>query len=399
MHCFSSITTNYLPKARVLAASIKRLHRDATFHLILSDRLPEPRPGDARLFDSIITLEELPIPNLRGWAFQHSVVELCTAVKGAGAQELFHRLGTDRLYYFDPDIVVLSPLDELDAILRQHSILLTPHLTTPEQTLRAVEDNEICALIHGIYNLGFLGVRSTQQGQTFLDWWRQRLQHFCYDDVPGGLFTDQRWIDLAPAFFSDLHIVRDPQYNVATWNMSHRRATGTAPYQILVEGRPLCFFHFSGFDSGAQEIMLELYGSHSPVYEALRRWYIMEYERMGQAEQGKIPCIYDFYDDGERVSRDQQLVYRRRADLQAAFPDPYRTADPGHSYRHWYEIHVGGPRAQSEAAVHEQSARHQHLTSLLADAQRILAQFPAGSAPSRYAQPRAAGQVELCPAS
>jgi hypothetical protein len=317
-------------------------------------------------------------------------------VKGVGALELFHRLGADRLYYFDPDIVVLSPLDELDAMLRQHSILLTPHITTPEQTLRAVQDNEICALIHGIYNLGFLGLRATDQGQAFLQWWRHRLQHFCYDDVPGGLFTDQRWIDLAPAFFPDVHIVRDPQYNVATWNMSHRRATGSAPYQILVEGRPLCFFHFSGFDSGAQEIMLQLYGAHSPVYEDLRRWYIMECDRMEQAEQGKVPCAYDFYDDGKRVSRDQRLIYRRRADLQAAFPDPYRTADPGHSYRRWYEIHVIGPAAQAEAAARELALCHRHVTSLLADAQRILTQLPSRGGASQCDESQVAGRAEMC---
>ncbi len=67
----------------------------------------------------------------------------------------------------------------------------------------------------------------TGQGRRFIDWWADRLRQFCYDEVPNGLFTDQRWVDLAPAFFDDIAIVRDPQYNVATWNLTHRRATGT----------------------------------------------------------------------------------------------------------------------------------------------------------------------------
>ena len=78
------------------------------------------------------------------------------------------------------------------------------------------------------YNLGFLAVRMTGQGREFIDWWAERLRLFCYDEVPNGLFTDQRWVDLAPAFFDDIAIIRDPEYNVATWNLTHRRATGRA---------------------------------------------------------------------------------------------------------------------------------------------------------------------------
>ena len=38
----------------------------------------------------------------------------------------------------------------------------------------------------------------TGQGRRFIDWWADRLRQFCYDEVPNGLFTDQRWVDLAP---------------------------------------------------------------------------------------------------------------------------------------------------------------------------------------------------------
>src|SRR5262249_20641383 len=41
MHFFTSITTNYLPKARVLATSVKRFHPKAVFHLVCSDSLDD----------------------------------------------------------------------------------------------------------------------------------------------------------------------------------------------------------------------------------------------------------------------------------------------------------------------------------------------------------------------
>ena len=38
---------------------------------------------------------------------------------------------------------------------------------------------------------------------------------------------DQRWLDLVPALFDDVHIVRDPGCNVAYWNLPERYVTLT----------------------------------------------------------------------------------------------------------------------------------------------------------------------------
>ena len=121
----------------------------------------------------------------------------------------------------------MNRLDGLEQLLRQHTILLTPHQFVPETTTQAIVHNEQCSLRNGVYNLGFLAVRMTGQGRQFIDWWAERLRSYCYDEVENGLFTDQRWVDLAPAFFDDIAIVREPQYNVATWNLTHRARPGT----------------------------------------------------------------------------------------------------------------------------------------------------------------------------
>ena len=175
-------------------------------------------------------------------------------------------------------------------------------MCAPETDLQAILDNELCCLRHGVYNLGFLAVRRHGQGRQFVAWWADRLRRFCYDEVSNGLFTDQRWVDLAPAFFDDIAIVRDPQYNVATWNLTHRRATGRAPYEIQVNGRPLVFYHFSGFDSGAQKDMLDRYGSDSPVLFELRDWYIARCEELGQSTLSRIDCVYNRSGTADRIT-------------------------------------------------------------------------------------------------
>jgi lipopolysaccharide biosynthesis glycosyltransferase len=339
MHIFTSVAANYLPKAGVLASSLKRFHPGAHFHLILSDDLPSSPNRWSSCFDTIINIRELPINNRQSWIFKHRLLELCTAVKGTAFQYIADRFGAERIYYFDPDIVILNALDRLDERLSRHSILLIPHQTEPERDPMAVLDNEIVSLRHGVYNLGFLGARLTAQGRRIIDWWANRLIDYCYDEVGSGLFTDQKWMDLAPALFDDVGIVRDPEYNVATWNLTHRQATGRVPDNVLVNGKPLVFYHFSGFDRGAYLATLERYGKHSPVLFELRDWYLAECEGYGQSILKNKECVYARYDNGRLITDHQRWVYRNDQDLSQEFPNPFSTTPITRSYYHWYQYY------------------------------------------------------------
>jgi hypothetical protein len=343
MHVFTSITANYLPKAAALAHSVKRVHPEAVFHLVLSDEMPACDPTITAAFDTIIQADELPIPNLPRFLFRHRIVELCTAVKGAAFQHIADVHKADRIYYFDPDIIVAGRLDDLERQLDHDSVLLTPHSIEPESDVQAMMDNERIALRHGAYNLGFLAAKMDAAGRRVIDWWSDRLRRWCYDEVAEGLFTDQRWMDLAPSMFDSVKIVRDPQYNVSTWNLSHRRADGESPYGIAINGRPLVFYHFSGFDSGAQLMMLKRYGSHSPVLFEFRDWYIAECERLGQSTLGKIPCVHTRYKSGLKIEDAHRKVYRSREDLVNYFADPFDDSTPETSFLHWYRTHVEAP--------------------------------------------------------
>jgi glycosyltransferase involved in cell wall biosynthesis len=338
IHVFTSVTANYLPKARVLAQSVKRNLPGCVFHLLLPDMVPADFDLGNEPFDSLIRIEDLGIQNPEQWIFQHSIVETCTGVKGFALKRLLARKDCDAVLFFDPDIVVLRPLDKLLEYLEHSPAVLTPHLTEPEKTLEAILDNELSTLQHGIYNLGFLGVRASAEGRRFADWWANRLDNFCFDDIPRGLFTDQRWMDLAPAYFEGLKIVRDPGYNVCTWNLTHRHVEGTLRDGFTVNGQPLYFYHFSGLDSGAQKAMLDRYGSEMPALYELRKWYLEECDRMGQGRCENISWSYDFFDNGQRVTPAQRKLYREREDLRKAFPDPLSTAKINRSYFHWFNV-------------------------------------------------------------
>lgn len=321
MHFFTSIMTNYLPKARVLAHSVKKHCPNSFFTLLVSDKLPSDFCLEKEPFDEVLYIEDLDInvSNLNMWIYQHTVVELCTAVKGPALVKLLKAGRSDKVIYLDPDIVVFSSLTELENTLDKSSVVITPHITIPESSHKGILDNEICALQHGIYNLGFLAVKNTFEGLRFAEWWRDRLVSYCYDDIPRGLFTDQRWIDMVPAMFEDIHIERSPAYNVATWNLSTRKVTMHGE-NYYVNEIPLQFYHFSGFDSGANFEMMKQYGD-SPVLWKLREWYVVRQEEEGQSILGKSQGVYSFYSDGEIVPHSHRRLLSMREDVQKYFAD------------------------------------------------------------------------------
>merc|ERR1711974_246102 len=132
--------------------------------------------------------------------------------------------GYDHVMFLDPDVAVFDDLSPLLEILESKDIILTPHQLTPEEKndKTAIWDNELCSLTHGVYNLGFVAVNAKGEGYRFAKWWADRLYQYCREDIPNGMFTDQRWCDLVPAFFDGVQVLRDPGYNVASWNLSQR---------------------------------------------------------------------------------------------------------------------------------------------------------------------------------
>jgi len=270
----------------------------------------------------------LGIPNLKAWLFKHTLVEVCTAIKGFYAKQMIMSGSCDALFYFDPDIVILDSLAPLLKQFESSSILLTPHQLEPEEYGSAIEDNEICSLKHGIYNLGFLGLKHSANGKKFADWWCKRLENYCYDDIPNGLFTDQRWVDLAPAFFEEVAIIRDPGCNVATWNLTHRHVTGSLSEGFKVNGdHPLRFYHFSGFDSGAQLHQLFVYGQSMPALIELRNWYIKQCAMNGSLEFADLIWQYEKYNNGRSIAKQHRRVYRDDPQLQLNMPDPFAASE------------------------------------------------------------------------
>lgn len=332
--CYTSITFSYLAKARVLAWSLKRYHPDWTFWVCITDREPEGFTFDLdqEHFDYVIWGDQLPIKNIKGWLFKHDIIEICTAVKGSVMRMLTKQTGVDKILYLDPDIAIFNPLDELLEQLDQNDILLTPHQLIPEEHNQAIVDNEISSLQHGIYNLGFVAIRNTDSGKRFAKWWSDRLERYCYKDISSGLFVDQRWCDLVPALFEKVKILRDPGCNVASWNLSHRKVEINTRGEILANGSPLKFYHFTKIFGAGLHMVNKYANDNIHVFELIS-WY------KKWVHHFTSPCIteswwhYGKYENGEPILKEHRLMYRNSSELRQLYPNPY--SDDEFSFHRW----------------------------------------------------------------
>ena len=348
---FTSAAPNYLGKVLALGRSLRRHCPTLEFHWVVADRKDPSlleRDSIREVVDGIVFAEELSEDLTPDWLFQHDLVELSTAIKPIAATRLLGSDGCEGLLYLDPDLVIFSGLRDVLTSLSEASVLLTPHLLEPESELEAIIDHELCALRHGVFNLGFLGLRACDEAFRFLQWWSDRCREFCWRDVDTGTFTDQKWINFAPVFFSSSRVLRSPRLNVAPWNLNQRKLTGSFDDGFFVEGEPLGFYHFTGFDSGAHRAMVEKYAPGNRSAEMLVDWY-----GRTTRDLGELPWRLGFYADGSPIHAIHRAIYRARPDLRAAFPLPYGSRAGGCDFLSW--LRFTGPTEYPELSCEDTS--------------------------------------------
>ncbi len=329
-------SANYLAQAGVLAASYLRSHPEGRFYVCLADERPPlslPRGHDPRVRH--LTARDLGIADYEQFAFKYRTIEFNTAVKPTLLLHLLEREGAERLLYLDPDILVWAPLDDLFERLGSARFVLTPHITTPYEDWWS--PSEVDLLRAGTFNLGFIGVAGDARAQEVLRWWAARVYDQCVVDPDRGLFVDQKWMDLLPSLEPQTAIVHAPEFNVAYWNLHERQLTAAGD-DLLVNGRRLGFFHFSGIDLDdldgvsrhQNRVTLPADGALRALFEA----YALQLEEERHETFRRLAYAYGRFDNGVAVADVLRTAYRRLPEL-TTLGDPFQTASGGRSLFEW----------------------------------------------------------------
>ena len=317
---FTIVSRNYFHFAINLMAGVAE-HLPGTRRVVAIcdelEGLESPDPGI-----ELVAVEQLGIAALDRMVVHYSILELNTAIKPSVFSWLFKDPAVDKVIYFDPDIQLFSSGEPLLQHLEAADVVLTPHLTAPLDDDRHPSDLSI--LQSGTYNLGFLALRRSGDSLRLLDWWQQKLVRDCVVDIPRGLFTDQKWMDLVPGLFERVHVERHPGWNVAYWNLKHRQVTHDAD-GYRVNGQPLFFFHFSGYDprSGSISKHQDRYAlaDCTPATQELFALYDRQLAQAGRERFAALPYAFAKLADGTALPDCARRVVRNHLDWQRSLPD------------------------------------------------------------------------------
>ena len=143
----------------------------------------------------------------------------------------------DIITYLDSDLFFFSDPEPIFSSFEGYSSLIVEHrFAAPVKASEA----------YGRYNVGWVSFRRDADGLSCLAWWRDRCLEWCYDVLDGDRFADQKYLERFSELFRGVLVLDHPGANLAPWNLASHRLEESAS-GILVDGRPLVFFHFHGF--------------------------------------------------------------------------------------------------------------------------------------------------------
>jgi hypothetical protein len=242
---FCSIATpSHVGQSSACLESIRLHHADASYFLLLVNASRRSMRLTAGI--RVLHIEDcIDAVQLRAMRKSYTNAELCFAAKPFLIAQLF-AAGAEQVHYLDGDCQVVGTMAPLISDLASADLLLTPHSFSPMPE-DGCTPRSLTLLRAGVFNAGYIGVRNTAEGITFVSWLSSMTAKYARNAPKEGMCGDQKWLDLAPVLFPGTLICRHPGANVAYWNLHERQLSLGATGRFLVNGLPLIFFHFSGY--------------------------------------------------------------------------------------------------------------------------------------------------------
>jgi hypothetical protein len=256
---FTIVAKNYIGLAQILEKSLKSNNPDTAFFIIVADDFSEGFNTEEVPSNILVARNELNISaqNWTDMSFKYDLTEFCTSIKAAAFSYFIEKTAYEKIIYLDPDIYIYSSLNPIYEMLENHSIVLTPHINIIQDTFKG-DRSESGLMSTGVFNLGFCGIKRSLSSKKMISWWHERLVDKCYIDSYDSYFTDQKWMDFLPCFFSsdELYIARHLGMNIAPWNFFERKIflsdEGLKVYSREDNDEktnvPVIFVHYSGYN-------------------------------------------------------------------------------------------------------------------------------------------------------
>ena len=255
---FTIVAKNYIGLALILEKSIRKYYNNLDFYIIVADEFESKQhnelPPNVLIAKEILDIDEKLWNNM---SFKYDLTEFCTSIKPYTINYFFNET-YDKVIYLDPDICFFSSIEPIFNALENYDLILTPHIIFPPK-LGDTDSPESDWLNCGIYNLGFIALKNSENTREMIIWWSKRLENNCFNDRTLSEYTDQKWMNFIPAIFEreKLLISRNLGWNMAPWNFFERKIEINEDNELWVKPRicdnghlihRLIFVHYSGYN-------------------------------------------------------------------------------------------------------------------------------------------------------
>lgn len=345
---------NYLAHVRALADSFYKIHPKGKMFALLVDDIDGHFDPKKEKFN-LVNINEIGIENLQSFCFKYTVVEQNTGAKAHFLLYLLKKYDFKKIIYLDPDILIINSLENLWKLLEKKSILLTPHILEHVDDDKKPSESDLKKA--GIFNLGFIALANTASTEKFLNWWKEKLYNYCLMAPEKGFHVDQKWVDKVPDSFNDVYIIKHPGYNVAYWNLMQRKVL-ISKDKLLVNDKPLYFFHFSGFlpenielvSKHQNRFVLKDLENIKPLFELYRDLLVEN----GYLDVKNWDCKFDYFYNNIKIPAPARSVYRDAVEQGLDFGNPFEVegknsffnylnenVDDGHPIvtQLWYQVY------------------------------------------------------------
>jgi GT2 family glycosyltransferase/glycosyltransferase involved in cell wall biosynthesis len=356
------INKAWVAHARALAESLRSHEPAASMSVLIVDAIdgfidPEQEPFE------VLTPQDIAIEDFAAMSVRYNTVELCTALK---PWLMLHVLAKDEAaVHLDADVRVYAPLAGLTELLREHPLVLTPHLLAPlpddgrEPTYQSM-------LLAGEFNTGLIAAGAGAASEELLRWWCARVRTESRLEPERGLVYEQRWASLVPGLIERIGIWRDPGANFGYWRVATSEI-GSDAGQVMIDGQPLRCFHFTGFDPSRPE-RLSRYDNRTklagqPALAKLCEGFAEGLAAHDHEASSRWPYGFAATASGAALDSRLRALWDRAAGEGAVRDTPYTPAGES-EFLHWLgerEPGDGPPLSRYLSALHRTSAQLHEL--------------------------------------
>jgi hypothetical protein len=168
-----------------------------------------------------------------------SAGEYISAVRPCFLLRLLEDEQPSALVYVDADLMFFADPDPFRRELDAASVVLVPQWHSDAK--RHLDE------VYGIYNAGTIAFRSDADALDTVRRSREQCLEWTGFTPQPGRFGNQRYLNEWPMEQRGVRVASHIGLGVAPWNVDgYELARGTRPGEVLVEGVPLVFYHYSG---------------------------------------------------------------------------------------------------------------------------------------------------------